>query len=50
LAEVFQTEKLKFLCAKIIWHHLRDLKEGPGWAELKKDYPELAFYIVEKFV
>jgi hypothetical protein len=48
-AEVYQTEKLKSACAEIIGNNLGDLKRGPEWTELKKDYPELAFYIVEKF-
>jgi hypothetical protein len=49
-AEVFQTEKLKTACAKMIWDDLGELKRGPEWMELKKNFPELAFYIVEKFV
>jgi hypothetical protein len=49
-ADLFQTEELKFACAEMIWNHLkqRGLKR-PEWMEFKKNFPELAFYILEKF-
>jgi hypothetical protein len=49
-ADIFQTEKLKSACAEIIWDSLGRLKHKPEWMELKKNFPELAFYVVEKFV
>jgi hypothetical protein len=49
-ADIFQTEKLKSSCAQEIWDNLGYLKKGPEWMDLKKNFPELAFYVVEKFV
>jgi hypothetical protein len=52
-ADVFQTEKLKSACAQLIWNHVKlngQLKQGPEWMELKKNLPELAFYILEKYI
>jgi hypothetical protein len=53
LADVFQTEKLKSACAQMIWQHLRrelGMKKGPEWMELKKNFPELAIYVLEKYI
>jgi hypothetical protein len=49
-ADVFQTEMLKFNCARMIWDNLRDLKHEPEWMELKKSFPELVFYILEECI
>jgi hypothetical protein len=50
IADIFQTEKLKSACAQEIWDNLGYLKHKPEWVDLKKNFPELAFYVVEKFV
>jgi hypothetical protein len=49
-AELYQTEPLKYSSALMIWQNLGDLKHGQEWIELKKNFPELVFYMLEEFI
>jgi hypothetical protein len=50
LADLYQANALKSACGRMIRENLNELKWKPEWMHLKKNDPELAFFVFAEFL